>query len=309
MKVLIIILAVACATFGQDGTSPLVGTWDLDVKMETGTVFPSWLEIEHSGVSTYVGRFVGRGGSARPISRVTITSNSFSFAIPAQWEPGKGDLATTGELRGDVIVGTITMPSGTKAEFTGRRAPKLDRPAGVVWDKAIRLIDGSGLGSKWVVDEGSKWQVANGILSAPGRGPNVKTKQLFSDLKLHVEFRVPKDSNSGVYLRGRYEVQIEDSYGQPPALDRTGAVYGFLIPNENASKPPGEWQSMDITLIGRLVTIVLNGRTVICSQTIPGITGGSLDSKEAEPGPILLQGDHGPIEYRNVIVTPVLKNP
>jgi hypothetical protein len=81
-------------------------------------------------------------------------------------------------------------------------------------------------------------------------------------------------------------------------------VYGFLTPNTMAAKKPGEWQSFDITLVGRLVTVVANGKPVIIEQNIPGITGGALDSREAEPGPIMLQGDHGPIEYRNIILTP-----
>ncbi|MFM7858964.1 MAG: family 16 glycoside hydrolase, partial [Flammeovirgaceae bacterium] len=69
-------------------------------------------------------------------------------------------------------------------------------------------------------------------------------------------------------------------------------------------KEAGEWQSYDITLVGRTVTVVANGVTVICNQVIPGITGGAIDSHEDEPGPLFLQGDHGPIEYRNIVVTP-----
>jgi len=118
--------------------------------------------------------------------------------------------------------------------------------------------------------------------------------------KLHIEFRYPKGSNSGVYLRGRYEVQIEDSKGMEPLNDQLSSIYGFLSPSEMLAKNAGEWQSYDITLVGRMVTVVFNGKKVICSQEIPGITGGALDSREGEPGPIYLQGDHGPIEYRNI---------
>jgi hypothetical protein len=84
-------------------------------------------------------------------------------------------------------------------------------------------------------------------------------------------------------------------------------VYGFLTPNEMAVKPAGEWQVYDITLIGRRVTVVANGKTIINDQIIPGITGGALDSKEGEPGPIFLQGDHGPVEYRNIVIIPAGK--
>ena len=83
-----------------------------------------------------------------------------------------------------------------------------------------------------------------------------------------------------------------------------GAVYGFIAPSEDAGKSENEWQSLDITLVGRRITVVVNGKTVICDQKIYGITGGALDSDEAAPGPMLLQGDHGPVEFRNLILTP-----
>lgn len=135
-------------------------------------------------------------------------------------------------------------------------------------------------------------------------GYNLVSRQSFTDFKLHIEFRYARDGNSGVYLRGRHEVQIVDSAGLEAANINAGAVYGFLTPNKDAAKKPGEWQAFDITLVGSLVTVVLNGNTVICSQEIPGLTGGALDSDEGAPGPILLQGDHGPIEFRNIFITP-----
>jgi hypothetical protein len=144
----------------------------------------------------------------------------------------------------------------------------------------------------------------DGILRSPKSGANIVTDQTFTDFKLHIEFRYPEGSNSGVYLRGRYEVQIEDSKGEEPLKDLFSAVYGFLPPNEMMAKEAGEWQSFDITLVGRTVNVVANGKTVICNQEIPGITGGALDSREGEPGPLLIQGDHGPIEYRNIMITP-----
>jgi hypothetical protein len=128
--------------------------------------------------------------------------------------------------------------------------------------------------------------------------------QQFEDFKLHIEFRYPEGSNSGVYLRGRYELQVIDCYGMEPQKDLLGAVYGFIKPNENAAKKAGEWQSYDITLIGRRITVVANGKTVVCDQEIPGITGGAIDSHEGNPGPFMLQGDHGAVEYRNIVVTP-----
>jgi hypothetical protein len=140
-------------------------------------------------------------------------------------------------------------------------------------------------------------------LKSPKSGSNLITTQKFNDFKLHIEFRYQAGSNSGVYLRSRYELQIIDCLGQEPSSVLLGGIYGFLTPNENAAKAPGEWQSYDITLVGRRVTVVANGKTVICDAIIPGITGGAIDSKEAEPGPILLQGDHGPIDFRNIMIT------
>jgi len=126
----------------------------------------------------------------------------------------------------------------------------------------------------------------------------ILTEKKFEDFKLHIEFTCPSKSNSGVYLRGKYEVRIVDSYGQPPESHRLGALYGFISPTENAGKPGGEWQTYDIILLGRYVTVVLNGKTIINDKEIPGITGGALYSREAEPGPLLLQGDHGKISFR-----------
>ena len=135
-------------------------------------------------------------------------------------------------------------------------------------------------------------------------GNNLISERKFGDFKLHAEFRYPKGSNSGLYLRGRYEVQIEDSFGEDPECHRMGGVYGFLTPCTNAARPPQEWQAYDITLVGRTVTVHLNGERIIDRQSIPGITGGALDCHEGEPGPLMIQGDHGPIEFRKLQVTP-----
>jgi hypothetical protein len=151
----------------------------------------------------------------------------------------------------------------------------------------------------------NQWKVEDGILKSAKSGSNLMSDMSFSDFKLHIEFRYQKGSNSGVYLRGRYEVQIMDTKGMDPWVGYLGAVYGFLTPNEMVAKDPGVWQSYDITLRGRMVTIIANNKTIIWNQEIPGITGGAIDSKEGEPGPLLLQGDHGPIEFRNIILTPI----
>jgi hypothetical protein len=151
-------------------------------------------------------------------------------------------------------------------------------------------------------NEPNGWMIQDGILSNVPPSTDLMTKEKFSDFILHAEFKIPENGNSGIYLRGRYEVQIVDDYHREPGLTTTGSVYGFLIPNKKMTRPSGHWNSIDITLIGRWVSIVFNGETVIDNQEIPGLTGGALNSREDEPGPIMLQGDHRAVHYRNLII-------
>jgi hypothetical protein len=280
----------------------ILGRWDMTVKVGNMEL-PSWLEVTLSGTHHLVGQFVGFGGSARPISKISFADNKMSFTIPPQWEPEDNDMIFEATMQGDSLSGTMVSASGKTFTWTAHRAPKLKRDKAPVWGKPVKLFNGKDLAG-WHALGKNQWVVENGVLKSPHSGANLVTDQTFTDFKLHIEFRYPKESNSGVYLRGRYEVQIEDSEeGVEPPKNQFGAVYGFLSPSELAAKGPGEWQSYDITLVGRMVTVVANGKTIICNQEIPGITGGAINSREEEPGPILIQGDHGPIEYRNIIIT------
>jgi hypothetical protein len=283
-------------------SSKLEGRWDLTINVD-GKESPSWLEVTHSGHKTLVGHFVGIVGSARPISKVTVNGNKFSFAIPPQWEPGENDMTLEGTWTQKQIAGTVVFPDGKSYPFKGVRAPAL-RKKEALWGKPVNLIQET-LSASWEAMGPNQWIVEKGILKNPKSGSNLVTKEKFNDFKLHVEFRYPKGSNSGIYLRGRYEVQVMDSQGNDPVPGELGGVYGFIAPSEQVAKAPGEWQTYDITLIGRMITLVANGQTIISNQEIPGITGGALDSKEGEPGPIMLQGDHGAVEYRNIVITPM----
>ena len=172
------------------------------------------------------------------------------------------------------------------------------------WGELVSLFDGQTLDG-WqprFADRDNGWEVKGGLLSNTKPGNDLLTTREFEDFKLLAEFRYPAGSNSGIYLRGRYEVQIEDNYGQEPECHKIGGVYGFLTPSVNAAKPAGEWQSVEITLVGRVVTVLLNGERIIDRQAIPGITGGAIDNDEAAPGPIMIQGDHGPVEFRKIMV-------
>lgn len=282
--------------------SPLEGRWDITVDV-AGKPSPSWLEVRHSGTHTLIGQFVGFSGSARPISEVHFKDGKLSFAIPPQWEKGDKDLTVEGSLSGDKLTGTMNTVDGKTYNWTGVRAPSLRKTTAPVWGKAIPLTGGNEI-KGWHTEGTSQWTSKDGILKSEKSGVNLITDAKYNDFKLHVEFRIPKGSNSGVYLRGRYEMQVTDGKGLEPAVDQLGAVYGFISPSEMMAKEPGEWQTFDITLIGRMLTLAVNGKTVITNQEIPGITGGALDSNEGEPGPLYIQGDHGPVEYRNIVITP-----
>lgn len=285
--------------FGQK----LLGRWDLTVNIN-GKDHPSWIEIHKSGSNRLVGYYVGTGGSARPVSKVNYADNKFSFTIPPQWEQSGNDITVNGELVGDSIVGTILEANGATNNWRGHRAPTLHREKAPLWGAPIKLLNGKDLTGWTAFGNENQWKVVNGVLTSEKAGANLKTNEKFNDFKLHVEFRVPDPSNSGVYLRGRYEVQVIGKAWSEPPRNGFSSVYGFIEPTEDASKSASDWQTYDITLVGRLVTIVANGKTVVCNQIIPGITGGALDSNEGEPGPIYIQGDHGPIEYRNIVITP-----
>lgn len=278
------------------------GRWDMTLS-KSGKAYPSWLEVRHSGLHTLVGYYVGSGGSARPISRISFSNNKINFSLPPQWEPETNDLTFEGSVQGDSLAGTMIAPNGDMYSWTAVRAPALRRSKAPVWGTPIPLFNGKELKGWHALGE-NQWVAENGILRSPRTGSNLVTDNSFTDFKLHIEFRYQQGSNSGVYLRGRYEVQIADSKGKGPLVGELGAVYGFLTPSEQVAKEAGAWQSYDITLIGRMVSVVANGKQIICNQEIPGITGGALNSREGEPGPLLLQGDHGPIEFRNITITP-----
>ena len=291
------------ANVTDDGSEALIGRWDLTVKREEGES-PSWLEVKRSGRKTLVGYFVAHNGSARPVSKIDFNQGKVSFSIPPQWDDSDKDMVFNGTLKDDKLSGTILSSMGKSEPFTGERAPALIREKAPEWGGPITLFNGKDL-KGWHPEKGkNQWVADNGVLKSDKSGTNLITDSSYGDFKLHIEFRYPKGSNSGVYLRGRYEVQVQDDKGLPPSNVHFAGVYGFLTPNQMAALDPGEWQSFDITLVGRVITVVANGKNVITEQIIPGVTGGALNSREGEPGPIMLQGDHGPVEFRNIILTP-----
>lgn len=287
---------------------PLVGRWDLTATLPDGVERASWIEVEQSGYRTLVGRYVATGGSARPVSLLHYTDGRFRFTVPTQWELPPGEVRVEGTLRNERLTGTITGSDGARSSFTGVRAPDLSRPE-PAWAAPVKLFNGRNLDGwrrRWP-GKAQGWVVEDGLLRNRRPVNDLVSEKRFGDFKLHARFRYPKGSNSGIYLRGRYEMQIQDDFGRPPDSHGIGGIYGFLKPRINAARPAGEWQTVDLTLVGRFLTARLNGRELMHKAEIPGVTGGALNSREAEPGPIFLQGDHGPIDFSDIVITPARK--
>lgn len=303
----VVLLSILISSLHAQEAKPpaVVGRWDLTLIGGDGRHLPSWIEIEWSGDRVLVGRFLAVVGSARPVSKFDFTNDTLKWSAPPQWEGGNGDFQFTGVYANDSLTGTLTTPDGKQLSWSGHRAPAMERKSPPTWSVQKRLFNGRDL-TGWHVSGGENhWKaLPGGVLSNTQHGGNLVTDATFGDFKLHLEFRYPKDGNSGVYLHGRHEVQVEDTVGHPRSTTSIAGVYGLLLPNQNAAKGAGEWQTYDITLVGRVVTVVLNGKRVICEQEIPGPTGGALDSDEGAPGPIMLQGDHTAVDYRNIVITP-----
>ena len=289
----------------RGGPATFVGRWDLTLK-GAGHEYPSWIEIaQKDGKMTAL--FTGRWGNARPLPKIEVSGTRLTFVSPKEEEDSKADLVFEGTGKGEGLSGTVNGPDGSEWSWVGVKAPALDKKvSSVKWGKPVELFNGKDLAGWHESKAGPPdWSVKDGNLLSPGNGPELINDAKFQDFKLHVEFNCGKDANAGVYLRGRYEVQIEtESQGEGPS-HHTGGVYGFLAPTPEQPRSPDTWQTFDITLVGRNVTVVQNGKTVIDHRDIPGITGGALDSHEGEPGPIYLQGsEKGHVMFRKITVTP-----
>lgn len=233
------------------------------------------------------------------------TPPSLSGGAPVESTPQQG--STTAPNRANDPVG----PSFT----LGAKPSRLD-------DKSVILFGGDGW-RNWVQRDGqpSQWVVQDDG-SVQVRGGDAITSANFRDFQLHLEFRCPimpdaqgqAKGNSGVYIHGRYEVQVLDSFDQPVAANTCGAIYSIASPLVNATRPAGEWQTYDIVFraprfdeAGTVteparITVLLNGITIHNNVILPHTTPGGLDSTVVPEGPILLQ-DHGdPVRYRNIWV-------
>jgi hypothetical protein len=303
------VLAMAGAmAAAQPPAKAILGRWDLTITTPTGEL-PSWIEIStEQGAPKIV--MVGVTDHATPLKTFSVKGPAIEFVSPKGEEGFQADMTFRGKLAGRDLEGTVTDPAGTVWQWKGVPAPSLKRTGPIRWGKPVSLFNGKDL-TGWVPRNpsgGSAWKVDNGTLVKDGNGSDLLNTQKFEDFKLHIEFNCGVNANSGVFLRGRYEVQVETESAKEPNSHHTGGVYGFLDPVPEQPRRPDVWQTFDITLVGRTVTVIQNGITVIDHKEIPGITGGALDSHEGLPGPIYLQASEvGRVAYRNIVITPAIQ--
>jgi hypothetical protein len=294
-----LLLLAALASSGLAADSDFNGRWDISVPKEP-RARSWWLEVSGAGTPEIKGSFVGfPGGNTDPIPKISIDQGVLHFSREREYSAQ----LVNGRLVGEMHDGKTSL------DWTGVRAPEINEHDDGSWKeaKAIALFNGKDL-SGWhgqVPGKPLGWIVENGALSNQAAANNLVSDQKFWNFKLHVEFKVSHDTNSGIGLRSRYEVQILDDFGQPPDTHGNGALYSRILPTMNASKPPGEWQDYDIRLVGRDVTVVLNDHKVIDHKHIDGLTAIAMDPNEGEPGPLILQGDHRHVEIRKVLLTPL----
>lgn len=305
LPVMFAVFATTAMAAAPASEAAYLGRWDLTLHAP-GREYPSWLELTDAG-GTLHARLTSRWGHPRELPQVSLADGLLRFVSPKEEEDRKDDMVFEGHLVGDTLEGVTSGQDGTSWTWSGVRAPSLQRAAAPRWGKPQRLFNGKDLAGWHSADPPAKiqWTVVDGVMRSPGHGPELVSDEKFDDFKLHIEFNRGKGANSGVYLRGRYELQVEDDPVPEDFTMRTGGVYGFIAPNPPAPRDSGVWHRYDATLVGRTLTVRLDGRTIIDRQEIPGITGGALDSHEELPGPLYLQGsEDGHVLYRNIVVTP-----
>jgi hypothetical protein len=300
--------------------NPFLGRWALTIPGGGA----GWLGVAEDG-GELKGTILWGGGSVVPVTSTKVEGNT--LVVTRVSESRRRDAVKkttetiTASVDGDSMKLKITTTgddgvASAPKDFTGKRIPPVP-PAPdlskVKFGEPIQLFNGKDLsGWKTFGNRDNGWKVEEGILSnakpEPGKHyANLRTEREFEDFNIRLEFRVPEDGNSGVYLRGIYEVQVANSYGRKNDTHNCGALYSRILPSENVSKAPGEWQTFDITLVDRHLTVIHNGKKTIDNAPILGCTGGALWSDEFRPGPIYLQGDHTSVDYRNIVLRPVVK--
>ena len=315
----------------QPSIEPFLGRWSLYLPGGAG-----WLDIKQE--NGYMDADVlWYGGSVYPVDNIymdndvlVITRNRDNVLQKDEnGKPVRTHKITHWiklERVGDQLFGKYFEPQKdglgvSVTKFLGKKIPPLPAQpdlSKVKYGKSISLFNGKNLDGWELTNPDSKngFKAKDGVLindpvQIEGQPHihygNIKTVQKFEDFNLKLKVNVPKGNNSGIYLRGIYEVQVYDSYGKPLDSHNMGAIYSRITPSVAAEKKPGEWQTFDITLCDRHVTVILNGTTIIDNQPLLGVTGGALTADQFSPGPIYLQGDHGKVMYKDITIRPILK--
>lgn len=296
------VFVLIAPVWSQKGKSPLVGRWDFNVTTPGGPR-ATWLGVTEKAGSLEIW-YQPTGGNVYQLKDFKAEGAHLTATIsPA----ANNSPAVTWELTaaGGKITGTQKRGDATMA-LDGVRAPELKRAEPGKWSQPEALFNGRNLDGWEPIGNpaNSHWTVKDGLLFNEAHGANLKSVRKFNDFKLHFEVNCPDHANSGFYLRGRYEVQIEsEPLSANPVERRIGSIYGRIAPSKELPREPGAWNTFDVTLVGRTVTVVRNGVTTIDHKEIEGITGGALDANEGEPGPFYIQGDHtGGLKFRNITV-------
>ena len=276
--------------------SPFTGRWNFNITSPRGNG-ASWLGIAEKAGALEV-MYQPTGGNVFQIKDAKVEGSKLILSVnkATTWElEAKGDKLTGVQKRGDNTL-----------ELTGLRAPALNRPMPKNWSKPEPIFNGKDLTGWEPIGNpaDSHWTVKDGVLVNTDKGANLKSVAKFDDMKLHFEVFCPEHANSGMYLRGRYEIQLASESGPNTLPDRgMGAIYGRIAPKAPSPKK-GEWDVFDVVFVGRTLTVVRNGVTIIDKQEVEGITGGALDANEGEPGSFYIQGDHtGNLKFRNVTIS------
>ncbi len=319
------------SAFAADVNEAFLGRWALTIPGGGA----GWLEITQEK-GYYDGAILWGGGSVVPVSSVFFDEGRLNVTRTREVKrrDADGKVKRTHQFT-DLIMASVwgdslelmllsPQPNGKgirRSEFTGKRIPDLPAPpdlSAVRFGPPMALFNGNDLTgwkptsarapSGWVAEDGLLRNKAVQEEGTPRKHyTNLRTEGEYEDFNLTLEVRVPEKGNSGIYLRGIYEVQVSDSHGKPLDSHHMGGIYSRITPTVSAEKPAGEWQTYDITLVDRHVTIILNGKKIIDNQPLMGCTGGAMWSDEFRPGPIYLQGDHTSVDYRNIQLRPVIQ--
>jgi Domain of Unknown Function (DUF1080) len=304
--VLTALIAVSSTAALRAQTQGFLGRWNL-----TGTGSDAnrvyWLEVTEQG-GQLKGMFLNRSSSPLVLASVKVENGTLIFQLPPGRDnkPGAEFRAT---LEGGKLIGSTTDRDRT-INWVGVRPPKwgaADANAKHAYGTPIALFDGKSLDA-FLPQTGDKiqnWSIEEGVATNTPPSSNLVSKEKFKDFRIQAEYKLGAASNSGIYLRGRYELQVLDDFGKPAESHGHMAIYGWTAPRANASKPTGEWQTMEAVIVGNRLSATLNGQKVHDNTEIQAITGGALDADEAAAGPIMIQGDHAKVWFRKIVVTPI----